>query len=189
MEKKSPGRARRPTGLSFGRKANSRTVVRPLKTKIRIHVPLRNPDAEKQSTLHFTEVPMNTHRPTAVIGVLCLCLGLLAAAPMAWSDTPETGTAIRDIDPGRIEGVVKDAATGQIIRDAYVYVEGSKQAAMTNDAGKFYLEKVPAGNGVLKASRKGYKPIELQVQIEHKKTSNYTVQLKAVPKPVQEDQS
>jgi hypothetical protein len=142
---------------------------------------------EKQSTLHYTEVPMNTHRLTAAAAVLCL--GLLAAAPMAWSDTPETGTAIRDIDPGRIEGVVKDAATGQIIRDAYVYVEGCKQAAMTNDAGKFYLDKVPAGNGVLKASRKGYKPIELQVQIEHKKTSSYTVQLKAVPKPVQEDQS
>ena len=117
---------------------------------------------------------------TAVV----LGVALLIAAPIILADTPATSTASHEKAIGKIEGVVKDARTGEIIQDAYVYVEGCTQAAMTNNAGKFYLNQVPCGNGVLKATRKGYKPIELQVEVESKKTANYIVNMKQAPKQV-----
>ena len=60
---------------------------------------------------------------------------------------------------------------------------------MTNDAGKLYLNQAPSGNCVLMAGRKGRKSGEMQVQVVRKKIEHFTMEMKPIPKPSEEEKT
>jgi hypothetical protein len=57
---------------------------------------------------------------------------------------------------GRVEGTVFDAGTGEPIADAQVAVEGTGCGALTDSAGYYVIENVPAGMNKMLVSRDGY---------------------------------
>ena len=57
---------------------------------------------------------------------------------------------------GRIEGSVLDGRTGEPIADVQVEAEGTGCAALTDSAGRYVIENVPAGVNRLLVSRDGY---------------------------------
>jgi hypothetical protein len=129
---------------------------------------------------------------TTTRAILALCALLLLAAPMTRADDnpreAASGSAPSVAAPsfGKIEAVIKDARTGAVIQDAYVSVEGCLNAAMSNESGKIFIKEVPAGTCSVTAVRKGYKPVEVQVQVNKDKTTTFSVEMKKAPKPVEE---
>jgi hypothetical protein len=57
---------------------------------------------------------------------------------------------------GRVEGRVFDARTGEPMTDARVAVAGTDCAAVSDSAGRYVIENVPAGMNRLLISREGY---------------------------------
>jgi hypothetical protein len=57
---------------------------------------------------------------------------------------------------GRVEGRVFDARTGEPMTDAEVAVAGTDCGAVTDSAGRYVIENVPAGVNRLLISREGY---------------------------------
>jgi hypothetical protein len=126
-----------------------------------------------------------THR-----AVLALCAALLLTVSMAWAgDNPQQPASNSFAAPafGKLEGVIKDAKTGSVIQDVYVSVDGCLNAAMSNESGKIFIKDVPSGTCLVKLVKKGYKPIELNVEVNKDKTANFTAQMKKAPKPVEDE--
>ena len=130
----------------------------------------------------------NTHG-----AVLALCAALLLTVSLAWAgDNPQppasnSSSSIAAPAFGKLEGVIKDAKTGAVIQDVYVSVDGCLNAAMSNESGKIFIKDVPSGTCLVKVAKKGYKPVELNVEVNKDKTANITVQMKKAPKPVEEE--
>jgi hypothetical protein len=57
---------------------------------------------------------------------------------------------------GRVEGTVFDAGTGEPVADAQVAVEGTGCGALTDSAGRYVMENVPAGMNKMLVSHDGY---------------------------------
>jgi len=57
---------------------------------------------------------------------------------------------------GSVEGTVFDAGTGEPVADAQVAVEGTGCGAVTDSAGRYVMENVPAGMNKMLVSRDGY---------------------------------
>lgn len=128
---------------------------------------------------------------TKQTALLALAAILFAAVPMSWADNPETSANIPSQSMekpsfGKVEGVVRDAATGQVIENVYVCVEGCKKASMTNDAGKYFLMDVPSGTCVLKAVKKGYESVRVEVTITKNRTATFKVEMKKQPVKAEE---
>jgi hypothetical protein len=129
-----------------------------------------------------------THR-----AILALCAALLLTVPMAWADdnpqqlAPNSSASIAAPAFGKLEGVIKDAKTGSVIQDVYVSVDGCLNAAMSNESGKIFIKDVPSGTCLVKIVKKGYKPVELNVEVGKDKTANFSAQMKKAPKPVEEE--
>jgi hypothetical protein len=127
---------------------------------------------------------------TTQMAILALCAALMIAVPMTWADDspqPTANTSIAAPSFGKLEGVIKDAKTGSVIQDVYVSVDGCLNAAMSNESGKIFIKDVPSGTCLVKVVKKGYKPVELNVEVSKDKTAAITVQMKKAPKPVEEE--
>jgi hypothetical protein len=127
---------------------------------------------------------MKTGKITLILGTALLTLGVMTA----FADTPATAVASQEKGLGMVEGLIVDARTGQAVQDAYVAIDGCLNAAMTNERGQFTIQEAPAGTCMMKIAKRGYKPVEMQVQVEKKKKNVYTVRIKEAPKaaPVEE---
>jgi len=128
---------------------------------------------------------MKTGKITLTLAAVLLAFGTVAA----WADTPATAVASQEKGIGKVEGLIVDALTGQAVQDVYVAIDGCLNAAMTNERGQFYIQEAPAGTCMMKIAKRGYKPVEMQVQVEKKKKNVYTVRIKEAPKaaPVEEN--
>jgi TonB-dependent receptor len=60
----------------------------------------------------------------------------------------------------RLEGVVRDAQTGQSLPGATVHVKGSTIGAMTDTKGFYVLDNIPEGNQIIVVSFLGYEDFE-----------------------------
>ena len=67
--------------------------------------------------------------------------------------------AITHAAPGKIDGTVIDAETGQPLFGANVVIDGTGRGAAADADGYFYIINVPPGEYTLKASMVGYKTI------------------------------
>jgi hypothetical protein len=120
--------------------------------------------------------------------IVALCAALLLTVSMAWADDnpkqPVSGapTSVASPSFGKLEGVIKDAKTGSAIQDVYVSVDGCLNAAMSNESGKIFIKDVPSGTCLVKVAKKGYKPVEISVEVNKDKTAAIAVQLKKAPK-------
>ncbi len=120
---------------------------------------------------------MKTGKITLILAAFLLAFGA------AWADTPATAVASQEKGIGKVEGLVVDALTGQAVQDVYVAIDGCLNAAMTNERGQFFIPEAPAGTCMMKIAKRGYKPVDMQVQVEKKKKNVYTVRIKEAPKP------
>src|SRR5689334_1762640 len=93
-----------------------------------------------------------------------LRLGRLVAALTAASGL--TSRAIAQ-QTGSIRGTVTDSASTRGISGAQVSVTiaGTTRGALTNDAGEYTINAVPAGSGTARAQRIGFAPMEGQVTV------------------------
>ncbi len=125
---------------------------------------------------------MKTGKITLILAAVLLAVGA------AWADTPATAVASQEKGIGKVEGLIVDAQTGQAVQDVYVAIDGCLNAAMTNERGQFFIQEAPAGTCMMKIAKRGYKPVDMQVQVEKKKKNVYTVRIKEAPKaaPVEE---
>jgi hypothetical protein len=72
-------------------------------------------------------------------------------------DTTEVNVALVDTtNAGRVEGTVFDVRTGLVVPAARVAIEGSELGMLTDSAGRYVIENVPAGMHKLLVSRAGY---------------------------------
>ncbi len=66
---------------------------------------------------------------------------------------------------GRIKGVVKDVATGDILPGANIYIAGTNIGTASDLHGNYSIENIQPGRYALKARYIGYKEVEIQVNI------------------------
>ena len=64
-----------------------------------------------------------------------------------------------------IEGMVKDAVTGEVLPGANVIVVGTSIGAATDVNGKYVLRNVPAGSYSIRATYVGYRTVELKIVV------------------------
>src|SRR3990172_1757546 len=65
---------------------------------------------------------------------------------------------------GSINGFVYDAANGEALIGANVYLEGTQVGSSTNINGYYVIHKVPVGNYTLIAHYLGYEPFKQKVR-------------------------
>jgi len=87
---------------------------------------------------------------------------------------------------GSIVGQVTEASSGQPLAGAVVAVEGTGHLALTNDAGRYGLEGVPAGERTVAVEMAGYASQRLQVTVVPGQTTVMNVVL--TPAAVQLDE-
>ena len=116
-------------------------------------------------------------RTNWVAGALILVMALLASVTVAATPTVDDKTTFT-----KIEGVVKDLETGKVLKNVLVRVEGCKNAAMTNDSGKFFLNEVPVGTCCMKVSKRGYQDLKTDIEVTGEGKNKLTVQLQAEKK-------
>jgi hypothetical protein len=72
-------------------------------------------------------------------------------------DTTEVNVSLVDTtNAGRVEGTVFDVRTGLVVPAARVAIEGTELGMLTDSAGRYVIENVPAGMHKLLVSRAGY---------------------------------
>jgi TonB-linked SusC/RagA family outer membrane protein len=82
-----------------------------------------------------------------------LCLAVLTATSAAAQGT------------GRITGVITDSATARPLSDVLVSVAGTRLGAVTDAAGRYLINNVPAGQRSVDARRIGYQPAVVSVNV------------------------
>ena len=112
-----------------------------------------------------------TVKRTALVLTALMLVGL----PLALS----FGGDVKNL--GNLEGVIKDVETGKPLQNVYVSVDGCNTAAMTNDSGKFFINEIPAGECVIKVSKKGYNAFEGTITVEKKNRNTLTIKLTKQP--------
>ena len=78
---------------------------------------------------------------------------------------------------GTISGVVTDAKTGQPLSRANITVEDSYMGAMSNNRGKFQIEKITAGHQTVVVSYMGYETTKLTIDVKSNETTEVSVEL------------
>ena len=76
-----------------------------------------------------------------------------------------TANAQQPEHEGEIEGVVRDAETGEPLAGAFVAVVGSGTSAVTHGDGSFHLTGVAAGSYFLRIERLGYRSVNTEVTV------------------------
>ncbi len=71
---------------------------------------------------------------------------------------------------GRIEGVVRDAGSGQPLPGANVIIKGTALGAATDLEGRYFIPRVPPGSYVLLFTYIGYKEYEVPIQVREGET-------------------
>jgi hypothetical protein len=72
-------------------------------------------------------------------------------------DTTEVNAPLVDTtNAGRVEGTVFDVRTGLVVPEARVVLEGTELGMLSDSAGRYVIENVPAGMHKLLVSRAGY---------------------------------
>ena len=80
--------------------------------------------------------------------------------------------------PGSLTGTVTDAGTGKSIPGANVILQGTVLGAVTNDYGRFKIDKIPAGGYALKISMLGYQTAAVkEVQISSGAVASFIIKL------------
>jgi TonB-linked SusC/RagA family outer membrane protein len=82
---------------------------------------------------------------------------------------------------GRITGTVADSATGRALGSVLVTVSGTRQRAITDDAGAFTIGGVPAGAHSLEVRRIGYQRAIVAVEVTDGGTANVAIRVMAAP--------
>ena len=98
-----------------------------------------------------------------LVAFLGVCL---AVAPSAHAQT------------GKVSGIVRDAATGQPIENAQVYLVGTGRGTTTGANGRYFLVSVPPGTYTVAARRIGYQTAErtaVRVLIDVTKDLDFTL--------------
>ncbi len=113
-----------------------------------------------------------------VAGALILVMALLVSVTVAATPTAGDQTAFT-----KVEGIVKDLETGKVLKNVLVQFEGCKNAAMTNESGKFFLNEVPVGSCCMKVSKRGYQALKTDIEINEEGANQLTVQIQAVKEP------
>lgn len=108
----------------------------------------------------------------------------LAFAPSAYAQNTETSPASKR---ARITGTVLDAATGQPLATANVFLLGTPITATTGPDGKFAIPSAPPGVWTLEAKRLGYGAARLE-NIRLKADSVTTLEFKLTDRPMILDQ-
>ena len=67
---------------------------------------------------------------------------------------------------GEIEGVVRDAETGEPLAGSFVSVVGTGTAAVTHGDGTFHLNGIEDGSYAIHADRLGYRGATIEVTVE-----------------------
>ena len=82
-------------------------------------------------------------------------IGLTYALLLPYSAAAQGGETPR----GSVRGTVRDAATQEPVPFAQVIVEGSAIGTLSDSAGVYRIERVPAGYRSLKAASVGYREV------------------------------
>ncbi|MEO7362374.1 MAG: carboxypeptidase regulatory-like domain-containing protein, partial [Gemmatimonadaceae bacterium] len=103
------------------------------------------------------------NRALAPLPIVLAAVGMfsasLAFAPAAFAQTTETAQPSRR---ARVTGTVVDAATGQPLATANVFVVGTPITATTGPDGKFVIASAPTGVFSIEAKRLGYGPQRIE---------------------------
>lgn len=89
-------------------------------------------------------------------------------------------TPARAQDRHIVTGIVIDGASSDPVATAWVQVEDTRVAAVTDSAGRFVLERVPTGRRSLEISRVGYVTLRETMIVEE----DMTVSVTMTPKPI-----
>ena len=87
--------------------------------------------------------------------ISCGALATFAAVVMLLSAAPQHASAQ---EPGVIRGTVTDAQTGAVISGAQVSIRGTGIGTITNNDGRYILNRVPAGRAEVRVEYIGYSP-------------------------------
>jgi len=85
--------------------------------------------------------------------ILC-CILLLPASVMAQSSS------------GKMEGVVRDKETGEILVGAYITIDSENLKCITDEKGKFSFQRIPEGTCSVSVSFLGYDHLTKNVTVK-----------------------
>jgi TonB-linked SusC/RagA family outer membrane protein len=105
------------------------------------------------------------------LGVQLACL----IAALVYGFTPSEGMAQQG---GTIEGRVVDGATGRPLPTTQVILVGTARGTLSDQAGRFRLENVPAGPRDVRAERVGYASGVQSVTVEAGAVASVTIELR-----------
>ena len=91
--------------------------------------------------------------------------GLVALAALVAASAPAPASAQEAEHEGEIEGVVRDAQTGDPLAGAFVSVVGTGTMAVTHGDGTFHLTRIAQGRYSLRAERLGYHSVTSEVVV------------------------
>lgn len=102
------------------------------------------------------------------------------AAVLGWTATAPPPVEAQQA--GVISGAVVDQVTSQPLVGAQVVVVGTNLAAVTNDAGRYIIRNVPAGQRNVRAMLIGYGNVTLEAQVQPGQTAevNFALSVSAI---------
>jgi hypothetical protein len=102
-------------------------------------------------------------RPLARSTFVVSCVLLIATGCASPAINPQPAPRI----PGEIAGIVRDSASGQVVRGAQLRLEGIDTIPFPppNDSGTFHLSGVPRGNYTLVVRRLGYRQSRIPLTV------------------------
>jgi hypothetical protein len=99
-------------------------------------------------------------------------------------ETTDVNAALVDTaNVGRVEGVVSDAGTGLPVPEARVSVEGTELGSLTDSAGSYIIENVPAGMHKLLVTCPGHVNAYTVVRLVKDWAVTVNLHLRAAPQP------
>ncbi len=103
--------------------------------------------------------------------------GVVMLAAAAWLLAGELGAQ----QPGSVAGTVVEAAQLESLPAAQITVVGTDLGAITDPAGAYRIDGIPAGPAELRIQRLGYAPVVRTIEIEPGTTHTVDVELDASP--------
>lgn len=94
---------------------------------------------------------------------------LMLAHTLLWADST-----------GRIKGVVKDAATGDVLPGANIIIDGTSLGASSDGKGNYKVENVPPGPYTLRIRYIGYQEERKEIRVDPDQTLEINVTLQSV---------
>lgn len=99
-----------------------------------------------------------------------------------------TFTSVYSQQHGNLEGIIKDANTGELLPGVNILLKGTYYGAATSIEGKFRINDIVVGNYLVKISLIGYKTVEYtDIKIEVNKTKLLDVNLEETVLTLEQD--